>query len=111
MALKTVRRDWLLRKINAGLVEGKCNYRYSDDYAWDAQTNFGKTDRLPVVVHNTGRTFDSCKLNLLSCYFGFSSGRAWRNEDGSITFVPLSGTSYTLWVKEAAAQPEMKQAA
>lgn len=47
---KTIRRDKLKRDIEKGLYVAKCDGRYTDDYAWDAANNYGKTDFAPAIL-------------------------------------------------------------
>ncbi len=46
---KTVRRDKLFRAAEKGHLWVKCSGRYTDDYAFDAATNFGKMDTYKQV--------------------------------------------------------------
>lgn len=48
----TINRRWLKTRIERGEVMAKCNYRYTDDYAGDAASNFGKTDWLPARIRD-----------------------------------------------------------
>lgn len=48
--MKTVRRDWLKKQIMNGKMVGKCDHRYTDDYAMDNANNFGKTDFMPLQI-------------------------------------------------------------
>jgi hypothetical protein len=78
----TVRRDVLRRMIEAGKMEAKVNYRYSDDYAFDNATNFGKTEWLPATVSDQRKYFNGIAF-AASDFRGY--GSAWKEKDGSIT--------------------------
>lgn len=43
-AVKTVNRGTLKRAAQRGELWIKCNYHYTDDYAWDNASGFGKMD-------------------------------------------------------------------
>ena len=45
-----IRRPTLLKLLRSGKVAVKCTGRYTDDYAWDAATNFGKCTLSPEAV-------------------------------------------------------------
>lgn len=44
MRSRTFNRRKLKNDIAKGLLLCRRKYRYSDDYAWDAETNYGKTE-------------------------------------------------------------------
>lgn len=46
---KTVNRGWLLRMALAGRLWMRCRYHYTDDYAGDAASNFGKMNDFAQV--------------------------------------------------------------
>lgn len=113
--MKTIRRDWLLRQIEAGKVVGKCDMSLTDDYAWDNASNFGKTGWMPVRIshpkyekltlpngcvidHNTDSDLVEGAINFYEYYFGFKSGTAHWNPDGTILFRVHSNLWYTLQV-------------
>jgi hypothetical protein len=48
--MQTIRRDWLMRQIDAGMVDAKCDYHLTDDYAYDNANKGGQTDWLPARV-------------------------------------------------------------
>lgn len=97
---KTMRRDYLLRKVQRGELEGRCTQSLTDDYAWDAATNFGKTDWLPINVIENVKDRKEGHLNIFSLEFRGSCGRAYRNDDGTITLY-FPGTYYEMREKEA----------
>ena len=113
--MKTIRRDWLRKQIEAGKVVGKCDMHLTDDYAWDNASGFGKTGWMPVrirhpkftrIVLPNGNDREHCSdsdcldgyLNFDECYFGFKSGHASWNDDGTIRFRVHSNLWYTLQV-------------
>lgn len=51
MSHNTVNRGWLKRQIQSGNVIAKCNYHYTDDYAWDAAVDYQRTDWLPAYFN------------------------------------------------------------
>lgn len=46
---KTKNRGHLKNEIKKGMYMVKCNFKYTDDYAWDDANNLGKTDYMPAV--------------------------------------------------------------
>lgn len=84
----TVNRGWLKRRILAGEVEARRNYRYTDDYAYDAAVDFGKTDWIPAHVVGPD---ESQYRDGLADHMNFADsdfrgyGHAWWNADGTIT--------------------------
>lgn len=46
----TINRAWLKRQLEAGNIEAKPAQRLTDDYAYDAATNFGVTDWAPARI-------------------------------------------------------------
>ena len=47
-------KSQLKKLINSGEMLGMVNSNYTDDYAGDAENNYGKTDYMPVVF-SSGR--------------------------------------------------------
>lgn len=47
---KTPQRRTILKLIRAGKVEVRCLYSYTDDYAYDAANDHGRTDWKPVAI-------------------------------------------------------------
>lgn len=101
---KTVNRGWLKRRILEGKVEAKCNYKYSDDYAYDAAVNFNKSEQwLPARITEphtnpeTGRYDQDRREGFMN--FDASDfrnyGRAWLDDDGTICLY-FGYRSYTL---------------
>ena len=118
MAHKTIRRDWLKKQIEAGKVEAKCNFHYTDDYAFDNAYGFGKTEWMPAhIMHPTferrtnyvGNPVDVCvnddrregHLNFLQCQFSSTPNVCYWQDDGTIRFGWHSNESYTLRIKQA----------
>ena len=93
---KTVNRGWLMRQVKSGKVEGKVNYHYTDDYAWDAATDFGKTEWMPAVLKEFGTEHKDNCLNLREFDFKCSSGSAYYNEKGELKLYVHSNLSMTL---------------
>jgi len=111
--MKTMRRDTLKKKVEAGKMEAKCNHHYTDDYAYDNAVNFGETDWMPahimhptykeVTLQNgnkmTVRDDEDRKagfFNLMNCDFTGNGGHAWLAEDGTICLYVHSNLSYQL---------------
>lgn len=92
--MKTIRRDWIKRQIEAGRMEAKCDYHYTDG---DTADNFGKTGWLPACIGN----FIDGHINFQEHDFRFKSGAAWKNEDETINLSVHSNLSYTLRLKGA----------
>lgn len=102
----TVNRGWLARQIKKGLVEVKCEFHYTDDYAYDAANKFGASaewrkaawcepgERAPEGVIG----FDSSDLST-------SSGRAYVTAEGVTRLYVHSNLCYTVRVL-----PEQKPA-
>jgi len=116
---KTINRLWLKNQILKGNIEAKCDYHYSDDYAWDAAVNFNKTDWLPCRITQphtdpeTGRWTNDHRSGYINfCESDFRGyGRAWadtdRGKNGPISLY-FGYRSYTLRLKNTA---EAKEAA
>jgi len=95
----TVNRGWLKKQVQAGKMEIKCQYHYTDDYAHDAAVGYGKTDWMDATDYFN----DGCGINW---YFGTQSGGAWWSDDAKteITLLIHSNLSYRLRMK--AEQPK-----
>ena len=101
--MKTVNRGKLKRLAEQGKLLGRCKYRYTDDYIYDNATNFGRMENyFPVfLIPNEGRhEIPEGHIGIYEWYFTCKSGRAWEEEDGTITFYPHSNLSYQLKIKE-----------
>lgn len=97
MAYKTVRRDKVMRDVMKGLYQAKCDFRLTDDYAFDNATGFGKSEYKDAVVADRNGQQDVCPLP--EYYFKMAS--CWMNEDGTVCLNVHSNLSYTLKKKEA----------
>ena len=93
----------LLRRAKEGKLEAKCEYHYTDDYAYDAATDFGKTDWMPLNIvsrdENGKNIWKDNFINLLESDFQSPCGRAYSREDGTITFKVHSNLSYQVRIK------------
>jgi Large polyvalent protein associated domain 25 len=87
----TVRTDTVRKIIENKLYANfKCDYSYTDDYAWDAANNYGKNDSMShesvLEVANDwlykGRSGTRCYINI--------------NKPFEISIIPYSNLSYTL---------------
>ena len=113
--MKTIRRDWLRKQIEAGKVTGRCEMHLTDDYAFDNATGCGKTGIMPVRIRHpkfgkvtlyNGKVIDRCtdsdivegSINLDDSDFDGKSGGASWNSNGSIYFRVHSNLYYTLWL-------------
>lgn len=94
----TVRRDKLMRDIAKGLYVAKCDYRYTDDYAFDNANGFGKTDWKEAVIKRPSENHRNDVIALPEYYFE-GSGCAWRNNDDTVNLSVHSNKSYTLKLK------------
>ena len=84
MAYQTVNRGWLKRQIEAGKMEIKCRYEYTDDYAGDAAANFGKTDWMPARIGSTLNDKAEGVISLQEYSFKGRDGAAYRTDDSSV---------------------------
>ena len=94
--MKIVNRGWLKRQVEAGMVEAKCNYLLTDDYAGDKANNFAKTDWMPARIRRNYNDFVLGQINLWGHDFKCKPGGAWREDDGTITLIVHSNLSYSL---------------
>lgn len=109
----TVKRNWLVKQIEAGKVEAKCTHYMTDDYAYDNANGFGKTGWMPARISNptwrtitlqNGNTMDVVddhdfiegQMNFHASDFSGKSGGAYRQNDGTISFYIHSNAHYTL---------------
>ena len=100
--MKTVNRGKLRRLAQKGKLLARCKYHYTDDYIYDNATNFGRMENyFPVfLIPDEGRhEIPEGHVGLYEWYFTCRSGRAWEEEDGTITFCPYSNLSYQLKIK------------
>ena len=97
MAINTVIRGMLKNRARDGRLMARCDYRLTDDYRYDAATDFGKTEFMPVEL-DEGQSWRDRKegvMYLRPDYFK-GHGRAWKNSDGTICLIVHSNLSYTL---------------
>jgi hypothetical protein len=112
--MQTIRRDWLLRQIDAGMVDAKCDYHLTDDYAYDNANKGGQTDWLPARISrpyrkdpssanhrfmdDDERDFISGVMNFHESDFTSSCGLCyWRDEAQTlISFSVHQNLHYTL---------------
>ncbi len=95
MKYKTVNRGWLKRQVEKGNVIIKCDFHYTDDYAWDAARNYGETEWFPARIRHP--KWEDCKDQ-----FGYDRTRCvdddrkegYMNMDES-DFRSQSGMAYT----------------
>lgn len=105
--MRTINRGWLKRQVAKGLVEARCEGHYTDDYAWDAANNFGRTEEFlpaeieerrvpggPVVARKEGVLFFDPED------FSCDTGRCYAEDDGKIRFYIHSNLSYVLRIRE-----------
>lgn len=113
MSYKTIRRDWLMKQIDKGVVRAKCDMHLTDDYACDNASGFGKTGWMAARISRPTWTtitlengierdivadhdFVDGQMNLNEHDFTGKSGSAYRNDDGTITLRVHSNLVYLL---------------
>lgn len=113
MSYKTIRRDWLKKQIDKGVVQAKCDIHLTDDYAFDNAAGFGKTGWMTARISRPTWTtitlpngierdviddhdFVDGQMNLHEHDFAGKSGSAYRNTDGTITLRVHSNLIYSL---------------
>jgi hypothetical protein len=111
--MTTMRRDTLKKMIEAGKLEAKCLFSYTDDYAFDNATGFGKTEWMPARISNpkweeitlpNGNKTDHCidhdtkdgYMNFRNYMLEGNGGHASKNENGVITLRVHSNLVYDL---------------
>jgi hypothetical protein len=115
----TIRRDWLKRQVEAGLMECRCDHHLTDDYRNDLADNFGETDwklariRKPKFEPRMmpgGFERDVCveddfvtgSMNLMDHHFTGNCGNVSANSKaGPFTLHVHSNLCYTLRFKQA----------
>jgi hypothetical protein len=119
--MQTIRRDWLHKQIDAGKMEVKCNYHFTDDYAFDNANKGGATEWMPARIRRPtfskyvtpgGWENDYCSNDdhiegtmsfHLSDFTGKSGMAYWGDEAKTlIRFSIHSNASYTLRFKAPA---------
>lgn len=104
--MKTVNRGWLRKQVDAGMIDAKCDYSLTDDYAYDAANNGGKTDWMPARIMRPqyvpytdqclDRDFISGVMNFRDSDFEGKSGLAYWESDTQISLIIHQNCSYTL---------------
>lgn len=112
--MQTIRRDWLMRQIDAGMVDAKCDYHLTDDYLSDVANDHGKTGWLPArmsrpyrkdpssvnhrFLDDEERDFIRGVMNFRESDLDSTCGLAyWANaEQTMISLIVHSNLSYTL---------------
>ena len=97
MAYKTIRIDVLRRMIVADKLEAKVAQRLTDDFAWDAATNFGRTDWKPAAI---GREDGGEFVSLGDYMFRAGGARCYRDTESQEIHVTFGGTYWTLREKQ-----------
>lgn len=85
MRVKTINRGWLKRQVLQGKVEAMRKFRYTDDYAYDAQTNYGKTEWIPARISTNWEDRKDGYMNFDEYDFRAKGSSAWLEENGNIT--------------------------
>ena len=104
--MRIANRGHLKRLITKGIVEARCIYHYTDDYAWDNATNFGKTDWLPAYLNSSleedeqveGIVFDEWDFKTQGGYLSPD-----RDKEGIYTYAIHSNLVYEVRIKKAEA--------
>ncbi len=76
--MKTVNRGWLRRQVQQGKMEARCKFNH-------IVSTHAKTDWMPARFSKGYGDFIERQMNLNPSHFTCKSGRAWREEDGTIT--------------------------
>lgn len=123
----TVNRGWLKKQVELGNVEVRCNYHYTDDYAFDNAYDFGRTDWMPArikspkfeeIVNCYGNRESICVdhddlpgyMNMYGNEFTGNCGRAYRDsrDGGIITLRVHSNLVYSMRIKSQNAKSSVK---
>ena len=112
---KKPNRRWIMRQVAKGNIEAKCTNKLTDDYAFDNSNNFGRTSWMPARLNpartweeytlQNGNTAHRCTnsdeqskegfMSFDASDFGWSSGGAYYNDDGTISLYG-AGEHYNL---------------
>lgn len=98
--MKMVNRGWLKRQIAAGKIEARCNFSYTDDYAWDNATNFGRTEWLPMYLMEGWQDHRENQIGVHAEELQFESGRAYRVNEQEIRLSIHHNLLYTCRIVE-----------
>jgi hypothetical protein len=96
---KSINRGKLLRAAKAGKLVGKVSNHLTDDYAFDAANNFGRTEWLPVVIDNKAGAWAEGKITLYEDAFRGRGGYAYEADEGNGEIILGIYSGYTLHVK------------
>ena len=99
--MKIRNRGHLKRLIQRGLIEAKCIYSLTDDYAWDNANNFGKTDWKPARI---GEEPVKGYITFYESDLKTKSGCLLedRDEEGLYTLIVHSNLAYKIRFKKGA---------
>ena len=97
MPVKNYNRGLLKRRIQKGELVAKCDHHYTDDYAHDNASNFGRTEWMPVrVVEHLGPdSFKEGWMSLAEWEFRTKSGLAYVDGEGVIGLKVHSNLHYS----------------
>ncbi|HHT9137752.1 MAG TPA: hypothetical protein ACFYEK_10995, partial [Candidatus Wunengus sp. YC60] len=83
--VKTIRRDWIKRQIAKGNMEIRCKMVLTDDYAYDNDSNFQKSEWKLAKIEDFNESD-----------FTYSTGHASQAEDNLINWTMLCNHYYQL---------------
>ena len=99
-----VNRGLIKRRMIANRVIAKVNYSYTDDYAWDAATDFGNSGWAPAVFDETVwgyRWVDNTLVFGPDWFKGYGSAWTSSRQEGDITFLPYQNLSFEMRILDA----------
>ena len=84
--MTTVNRGKLWRAIQAGKLQAKCLFHYTDDYAYDAASKYGRTDWLPAwpIPDSGSYSTPEGKIGIGRWELHSKSGRAYIDDKGDM---------------------------
>ena len=94
-------RGHLKRLIKKGMIEARCKYHYTDDYAYDNATNFGITDWETAFLDSeipNGKQVDGIVF-MADFDFSTSSGGLYKDGENSWTLLIHLNLSYQIRFK------------
>lgn len=99
----TINRQSLKKLMALGALEAKCDFSYTDDYAFDNSINCGKTEWIPAAYVDVkfARHENRIEGSLVFGNWDFetSSGKCWIDKDGTYSLSVHSNLSYSFRVK------------
>lgn len=99
--MEIAHRGHLKRLVKKGLIEAKCLFRYTDDYAYDNASGFGKTDWLPARLREDNEDSILGFINFRDWDFGTSSGYlSHHKENNTYSFAIHSNLVYSVRIIE-----------